>query len=335
MKIVQIVGGNEDGGLEKHFIELSNSLSEKFEVYAIANKKYKDALSPKVKFYELDLSKGRNNPIILFKLHSILKEINPNIIHTHANKATHMLSLVKPFVNAKFIATLHSKKSSVKTFCKADFVIAVSEYILNDIKKSCKRVNLRGDYEVIYNGVEFESEKKAIESDSFKIGSIGRLVDVKGFDILLRAFSGIEAKLYILGEGKEEENLKALAKELNLNSRVTFIGMVDNIEEYINSMDLIVIASKREGFSYVFAETLLAKKPLVSTDVADIKKIIGEKFIAPVDDIEILHNKIKYVINNYEDIKKEFEPTFEFASENFLIEKMVEKTVKVYNNILK
>ncbi len=339
MKIVQIVGGNEDGGLEKHFIELSNAINQKFEIYVIAHKKYKEYLNKNINFTELDLSKSRNNPIILFKLQKILKNINADIIHTHANKATHIISLLKPFINSKFIATLHSKKSNVKAYCRADFVIAVSEYILNDIKDSCAKLKLRESFRVIYNGVNLKNNTQKVDNitsnKNFKIASIGRLVDVKGFDILLKAFSEIDATLYILGEGKDEFKLKALAKELNIDRNVIFIGFVNNLEEYLNSMDLIVISSKREGFSYVFAETLLSKKPLISTDVADIKKIITKKFIVDIDDYEALNKKIKFVINNYDEVLKEFENSFKFAEENFSIDKMVDKTIEVYKKCLK
>jgi len=94
-----------------------------------------------------------------------------------------------------------------------------------------------------------------------------------------------------------------LAGDLNIENKITFIEELENkeVKELISSSKLYVITSQREGFSYTFAESLVLKTPLLSTDVADIKKTIGEKYIVPFDDPKKLSEKIyKQDITNKE-----------------------------------
>ena len=109
MKICQVLAGIEDGGLEKHTIELSKQLVNRgFDVTVIAHKDF-ESFFGNINFIPLDLSKSRNNFFILFKLFKILKKGNFDIIHTQANKATSMVVKLKPFIDSKIIATLHKK----------------------------------------------------------------------------------------------------------------------------------------------------------------------------------------------------------------------------------
>jgi len=334
MKVVQILGGAEDGGLEKHTIELSNSLYEKgIDISVVAHKKFRDDFK-KVNFIELDLSKGRNNPFLLYKLYKILKKENFDIIHTQGNKATDMIVKLKSFLKSKIVSTLHSYKKNIKGFEKADFVITVSDKIGEKLKNKNKTT--------IYNGIKQEEikqinlhEKYTIQKDKFIICSVGRLVDVKRYDVLIRSIKNIDVHLILVGKGKREQELKNLSKDLNIENKITFIEELENkeVKELISSSKLYVITSQREGFSYTFAESLVLKTPLLSTDVADIKKTIGEKYIVPFDDPKKLSEKIESIKLNYDIILKDFKASFCFAKEEFNISKMVDKTIYTYRRL--
>jgi len=126
-----------------------------------------------------------------------------------------------------------------------------------------------------------------------------------------------------------------LSKDLNIENKITFIEELENkeVKELISSSKLYVITSQREGFSYTFAESLVLKTPLLSTDVADIKKTIGEKYIVPFDDPKKLSEKIESIKLNYDIILKDFKASFCFAKEEFNISKMVDKTIYTYRRL--
>jgi len=98
LRVVQILGGAEEGGLEKHTIELSYSLAKRgIDISIIAHKKFREDFKG-LNFIECDLSKSRNNPFVLYKLYKILKNESFDIIHTQANKATDMVMKLKSFL---------------------------------------------------------------------------------------------------------------------------------------------------------------------------------------------------------------------------------------------
>ncbi|MCF6172676.1 MAG: glycosyltransferase family 4 protein [Campylobacteraceae bacterium] len=334
---MQVLGGAEDGGLEKHVIELTHSLKQSgINISVIAHKKFKKDFNG-VNFIELDLSKGRNNPFILYELYKILRQENFDIIHTQANKATNMIIKLKPFLKTKIVSTLHSYKRNIKSFEKSDFVITVSHKIGEKLKNKNKNKT------TIYNGLSLNKiikidlhQKYNIKKDKFIICSVGRLVNVKRFDVLIQSIKNIDVHLILVGDGERRENLRSLSKKFSIENKITFTGELNanETQEIIKSSDLSIITSQREGFSYFFAESLSLNTPLISTDVADIKRSIGERYIIPFNNPEEIASKIEYVKSNYDTIYKDFNNGFEFAKNEFSIDTMVEKTINIYKGII-
>ncbi len=336
MRVCQVLAGNEDGGLEKHTIELSYELQKQgLDVTVVAHQKFADDFTT-IHFIPLDLTKGRNNLIILFQLYKIFKEENFDIIHTQANKATAMVIKLKPFLRSKIVSTLHNYKKNLKAFVKSDAVITVSDRIGEKLNISNKTT--------VYNGVKIENnkavnlyEKFNIPKDKFIICSVGRLVEAKGFDLLIESMQYVNPNIYLLliGDGSEERKLEILAQKLNVKNRINFVGNIENglTKSIIKSSNLLVISSRREGFSYVFAESLRLDTPIISTDVADIKKFITKKYIA-VFDPKFFAEKINDFKSNYNQNIVEYQEIFDRAKNTFTIENMAEQTIDVYKEIL-
>ena len=335
MRIVQVLGGAEDGGLEKHTIELCDSLhKEGLDVSVIAHEKFRNDFKNS-NFIELDLSKGRNNPFVLYKLYKILKKENFDIIHTQANKATDMVIKLKPYLKSKIISTLHSSKKNIKSFEKADIVITVSDRIGEKLKNK--------NIVTIYNGIKPENiqkidlyEKFNIKNGTFILCAVGRLVDVKKFDILIQSIENLDVHLILVGSGEKKKELIDLAKKLKIKNKITFTSEITNqeVKKIIQASDLSIITSQKEGFSYVFAESLVFETPLVSTDVADIKKFIGEKYILPFEDVMKISDAINYVKMYYEKVVYDFKNNIFTKKKEFLIENMVKKTISTYKKAL-
>jgi glycosyltransferase involved in cell wall biosynthesis len=336
MRICQVLGGNEDGGLEKHTIELSKDLSSKgIDVTVIAHNRFKDDFHG-VKFIPVDLAKSRNNIFILYKLYKILMNENFDIIHTQANKATAMIAKLKPFISAKIVSTLHSYKKNLKPFYKSDYVIIVSNKIGEKLYIDNKIT--------IYNGLHPEKIRSIdlhkrfnIPTEDFIICSVGRLSTVKRFDILISSLQYLShVHLILVGEGKEESILRALADKLGVKDKVTFTGLLENVEakEIMKSSNLFVITSDKEGFPYVFVESLILETPLISTDVSDIKMLITDKYITPFGDNKELANKIASIQIKYKETIRDFSKIFNHAQNEFTLSTMTHKTIEVYQKVL-
>jgi len=331
LRVVQILGGAEDGGLEKHTIELSHSLAKRgIDISIIAHKKFREDFKG-LNLIECDLSKSRNNPFILYKLYKILKNENFDIIHTQANKATDMVIKLKSFLDSKVISTLHSYKKNIKSFEKSDFVITVSDKIGEKLKTK-KRTT-------IYNGIDMQEidkidlyQKFNIPRESFTICAIGRFVEAKRFDLLIDAFRLLKPKFQLILIGNGDKKIEESAKK---ERNITLTGYLKPKEtkEILKSSNLSVITSQKEGFSYVFAESLILKTPLVSTDVADINKFIPTKFITKLDAKDIA-DKIESFEKNYKENLTLYEDVFRDARVKFSIANMTKKVVEIYKKVL-
>ncbi len=114
---------------------------------------------------------------------------------------------------------------------------------------------------VIYNGVKVSEfvPKTKIDVET-KIGFLGRLSSDKGCDVFLDSLTAIKSseriKVLIGGDGPEKENLVQKLSSLNLplNITVEFVGFVSDTKLFLESLDLFVFPSCREGFSIVLLE---------------------------------------------------------------------------------
>jgi glycosyltransferase involved in cell wall biosynthesis len=110
--------------------------------------------------------------------------------------------------------------------------------------------------------------------------AIGRMVPVKGYDRLLVAASRLreehfDFELHFVGNGKSEEELREQAQILELDN-VVFHGYQDNPYAYLANADLFVCSSHTEGFSSVVAESLILETPVLTTDCAGMRDLLGE-----------------------------------------------------------
>jgi glycosyltransferase involved in cell wall biosynthesis len=121
-------------------------------------------------------------------------------------------------------------------------------------------------------------------ADGFLIGYVGRLVHEKGLDVLLRALALLprEFALALIGDGREQEALTALAAELGVSDRVRWLGRQarPDLPRYMSSLDALVLPSRgiadwQEQFGAVLVEGMLCETPVIGSSSGAIPEIIG------------------------------------------------------------
>lgn len=115
------------------------------------------------------------------------------------------------------------------------------------------------------------------------IGSMGRLMDDKGFDILLKALSvlkeqGVDFRARIGGDGEDMAALRQQVRELKLEGLVEFPGWIGNGQkaEFLNALDIFVCPSRYEPFGIVMLEAMEAGLPLVASETTGSIEIIED-----------------------------------------------------------
>ena len=162
-------------------------------------------------------------------------------------------------------------------FPRAHAIVAVSEGVKHDL---IKRFSIRASrITVIPNPVNLERIRRLGAEDTANelpqrgittIVSVGRLVQLKGFDLLIRAFAKLRAsagaRLLIVGEGDERRALQTLIAELDLVDRVALLGTQANPWKYIARADVFALASRSEAFPNVIGEALALGRPVIATE---------------------------------------------------------------------
>lgn len=142
--------------------------------------------------------------------------------------------------------------------------------------------------------------------DSTIIGFTGRVEELKGIYVLLKAFSMVlqtnkNIKLVVVGSGEIEE-AKQFSQSIGIAKNVVFTGFFDgNIYDVINSFDIFVFPSLWEGLPYAILEAMALKKIIVSTNVGGIPEVIESEvsglLVNPNDSDQLAAELIRVVEN--------------------------------------
>ena len=166
---------------------------------------------------------------------------------------------------------------------------------------------------------------------------IGVLEQRKRFDLLLESFSIIantRDKLLLAGTGSLKNELEILAKKLEIESQVHFLGYVKDINSLMKKSDILVSTSNSEAFGMVLAEGLAAGLQVVSTNSfsgpAEVLENGRYGFLAEVDNVGSIVSSMRAAVNTpiSQEILKE-------GASRFLLESIVNKYLKFIEAIIK
>ena len=189
----------------------------------------------------------------------------------------------------------------------SSIVTCVSKALENDLRGIVPNLNY---VRTVYAGIdtEFINSVSCTETEKNYIVSLRRLTPSKGVDILIRAFKDIaneypQIRLLIAGEGHEEENLKTLARNLNLDDKIKFIGTVSLTRaiSLLKGAICTVVPSISEGGSLVNIEAQAASCPVVASRVGGIPEYVQDGvsgLLFESRNLKDLADKVKIIISN-------------------------------------
>ncbi|MCT7629698.1 glycosyltransferase [Aliarcobacter butzleri] len=377
-KVAILINSLDGGGAERVVITLLNNLVEKYECHLILmENKISYEIDKRINIISLDekinqcgIVKLIRLPIIAYKLSKIIKKYKFSQVNSFLYRANYVNILAKYLYKHKSTISERIAPSSMyqdnslsskiskflikNLYNKADEIIPVSKAIENDLVKEFS-INVKQN--VIYNPYDIKKIQELANEPNFyeinrekSIITVGSLGKRKNHNLLINAFSKIddkEYKLFILGKGEEEINLRILVKNLNLEKRVIFLGFDNNPYKYLSKCSIFVLTSNSEGFPNVLVEAMICGCSVISTDclsgpreilapTSNISFQLKNKIelaeygvLTPIKNVGKLKEAMNLMIND-ENLRKNYQEKAKIRVNDFKIEKII----KQYERIL-
>ena len=129
-----------------------------------------------------------------------------------------------------------------------------------------------------------------LHENDIAVVSVGRLVSLKRFDVLIEAISMVRHReniyAFIVGAGPERSQLELLVDKLDVRNNVKFLGERNDVAMLLAATDIFTLTSETEGMSKSILEALSAGLPIIATDVGGNKDLVA-------------HKKNGYLLNNH------------------------------------
>ena len=320
MKIAHYVLSSTFAGIEQHVQELADIQGRDNEIVVICNQ----SISHHYKNIEVKVVENisRRSIFGILSLILVLRNIRPNIVHSHGSKTTSIINSVRRFIKLRHVASVHGIKSKTKVYNKAHRVIAGSQKIQDSLKT---------DSSLVENWWH-PSLPENINNTAEYVLAIGRLEPVKGFDLLIESWVNVNKKLLIVGDGPEHSKLNSLIDKHGLGDFITITPSVskEGLIEYYQKASLLIVSSRREGGPRVALEALYLHIPVISTNVGHMSQILPQELLAEPDNLESL----KSLIDNWIDRSMSQESIFEYVAQEYSIDKASKKVLSVYEDLL-
>ena len=234
-----------------------------------------------------------------------IRENRYDLVHTHCSKAGAVGRLAAMICRVPAVHTPHGHIFyGYFGHVPTSFFVIVERWLARHTRKlisltdaetreSLERgIGRREQYVTIPSGVALATfrdidpaagssfrQSLGIPADAVVAASIGRLVRIKGFDVLLESFEQAgeqypDLHLVIAGDGEERDRLADDAARRGLSERVHFAGHLDDVRPVLSAADLFVLASRNEGMGRAIIEAMAASVPVLATRPGGLPTLI-------------------------------------------------------------
>ncbi|MFC1754568.1 glycosyltransferase family 4 protein [Thermoproteota archaeon] len=366
MNILYITTHLNRGGIVSYLLSLAVQLKKRGHEIVVASSggECEELLSKNsIRHIRIPISTKNNISPKVFISYFILKRFihgsnqKIDVIHAHT-RVTQVLSfLLSRRLNIPLITTCHGffrPRWHRRIFpCWGDKVIAISSQV---------RTHLMADFNVeekmialIHTGVDLQKFKVrtpeevktlkreiGIGQNSLVIGSAARFSDVKGLEYFIRAALHVrkekeDIRFLLVGYGKDEDRLRHIAKDLNIEDTVIFYKPVREIQEYLCVMNIFVMPSIQEGLGLSILEAQAQKIPVIASRVGGIRDIIDDNItgilVSPRDELAI-SRAILHLLRSEGQYKEFQQNAYEKLTREFSLYKMINETEKIYEDLI-
>lgn len=366
VNVLHVISDSNLGGAGTLLVSLTNKFDkEKFKIFVVCPKGAR--LTQMLDRNEVTIIEAEKmKPDCTFnwgslgELVKIIKDNKIDIVHTHASLSGRVAGKL---AGRKVIYTRHTHSDvSPKDMGKlklainknmnmflCDKVVAVSNFIARQLIEFGFP---RDRIVTIHNGINVDQFKDIGTKEEFRkshgfgdeliLIQIARIEEVKGHKYLIEAISKLDKEKYnvkalILSTGSKKEEMQQLAKDLKVDDRVIFTGLVPDINEYIIMSDVLALPSLGEAFGLVLCEGMMYEKPCIASNVHGIPEVVTDGvngLLVEPKDVDGIKTAIMKMYDNPDLREQMGKRGKEIVLENFTSEKMARKVEALYMSLL-
>jgi sugar transferase (PEP-CTERM/EpsH1 system associated) len=366
--IVHVVHGFDTGGMENGMVNLFNTLSpQRYRHTVIALTDYSGfrhrITAQRVDFHALQRAPGKGLGWAP-RLWRLLRQLNPDLLHTR-----NLAALEAQFVAAaagiratvhgehgRDVFDLHGRNWKYNLLRRAarplvSNYIAVSHDLENWLRETVGVPP--GKIHQIYNGVDSVKFHPRIgprpdfaHPDSIVFGSVGRMVEVKDYPALVRAFIQLmrqqperseRARLVIVGEGPARQTCLDMLQGAGLAHLAWLPGARDDIADIMQAIDVFVLPSRNEGISNTILEAFASGLPVVATAVGGNVELVEDGVtgrLVPSGDMAALVQALLFYLDAPARITEHGATARRQAEQRYSIPVMADAYATVYDTTL-
>lgn len=293
-------------------------------------------------------------PLYALSIRSFLRKLSLDCLHSHLYGPIVAMGMASFFARIKHVGTLHDvytieeRESRIHPLKLVRFLGTKLIAVSKPMQKYYEKV---GGFSVpglthIPNFAPTLQQIKDKDELRLSIGlkpyekvifSVGRLVELKQFNILIRAAKDLpsNARIVIVGNGPEANNLADLVTECNVSDRVILLGERSDVEQLLQIADLFTLVSRTEGLSRSILEALSAGLPVVASDVGGNSDLIenGKNgALIELKNIESVGTVIKELLNNPEKLSSMGRESLALSKNKFSSEYFIKQHLQAYQS---
>jgi glycosyltransferase involved in cell wall biosynthesis len=291
------------------------------------------------------------DPVAFLRLAAFLGRTRPRILHTHLVHADVYGQVTGALTGVPVrVSTKHgfNEFRENRGFALGDRAIASLAHTHIAISRGLARYLEEvegfdgGSFEIVHYGIEPDGPPRPYSGDQPHLLCVGRLIPIKGHIVLLRAFAQARRQvpsltLDIAGRGPLEPALRALAKELEVDDAMRFLGQVAPIQRAIEEAAVVVVPSMGEGFGMVALEAMERARPVIAAEIGGLGELVEDGVtgvLVPAGESDPLARAIVGLAGDAEAAAALGEAGRRRALDHFLQERCTERTELLYEAAL-
>jgi glycosyltransferase involved in cell wall biosynthesis len=285
----------------------------------------------------------------ILELRNLIRELKPDLVHTHLSHATLRGSFAARLARTPVIATVHGMNGRL-TYNFANRLITVSQAAKQHLVGQGVHPNR---ISVAYNGIPIPGPEAFIRRDQVRaslnipaeavvLGSTSRADYSKGIQDAIAATAMLarrHSNVYFVfaGDGECLEDLRTQVKTLGIADRTRFLGFRNDVMDVLSSMDVFVFPSLKEAMGISIVEAMAMALPIVGSRIGGIPEVVDAEsgILVPGNDPPALAEALHCLLEDPNEIKAMGHRARARAAEKFSLAASAEQVEDAYKILLR